>query len=565
MSQLPNVNLAHYYDYEELCSALRTLASAASALCRIYPIGTTHEGREIPLLEITNFSAGDPGEKPGYYVESCTHAEEFCGINMVLGLVQHLLDSYGREEDITDLLNHVVFYIVPCVNPDGVDTVMKTGHPGVGNGKYPIDARQPLPGLYPCDINGDHIVAQMRVPDPDGEWKISEKDPRLMVVRKPYETKGQFYRMYPEGLIRGEVAGFEIPKPRDVNLNRNYPAHWQPEGMQYGACELPLSEPETRAVASFITAHPNIAGMMSYHTNAGAILRPFGSKGDDAYLGADLALFNTLGAMGTEELGYTVMSTFGGFTPDKSRVRGGTLSDWAFDFMGIPVFCLELWNVYDAAGTPRPKDFHFSAKNEDTDLAVLQWADKEMGPSAYLDWAPFDHPQLGRVEIGGWNRIRVERNPPEKYLPGFAEKVASFTTKLSKTLPRLTIHNASLTRLADGLYKVSAIVHNAGYLPTYLSAQAIAVHADSPVQLSLTAKSGDFSVECCSHPYHVGHLEGRFGRDAEWSHDRNMWEPTERKAEWVIRSDSAELVLELTASSPRCGTVRETMTLQESL
>lgn len=70
--------------------------------------------------------------------------------------------------------------------------------------------------------------------------------------------------------------------PMDVNLNRNYPVNWQPEELQYGACELPLSEPETRAVAEFITAHPNVAGVLSFHTNAGAIMRPSGGRATSA-------------------------------------------------------------------------------------------------------------------------------------------------------------------------------------------------------------------------------------------------------------------------------------------
>ena len=560
MPSVPNVKIDYYYDYVELCKALHNLAGSAPGLCRMHSIGTTHEGRDIPVLEITDFNSGVPEEKPGYYVEACTHAEEFCGTNIALNLIKTLLGSFGEREDITLLLKNVIFYIVPRVNPDGVDTVMKTGYPGVSNGKYPIDERQTLPGLYPTDLDGNHIVAQMRIPDPDGEWKVSKKDPRLMIIREPYETEGQFYRMYPEGLIRGDTAGFDIPLTKDVNLNRNYPAGWMPEGMQYGACELPLSEPETNSVAHFIVAHPNIAGVISYHTNAGSILRPFSNKSDDCFLGSDLAIYNALGNMGTKLLGYNFMSTYGGFTPDKTKMRGGTLNDWTFEFMGIPALCLELWNVYDAAGTPRPKNYHFSAKDEDTDYAVLQWADREMGPSAYLDWKPFDHPQLGRVEIGGWTRIWVERNPPEKYLPDFADKATVYTLRLAEALPRLTIQSAKAEKLAEDLYKVSIVVRNSGYLPTYLTTQAKSVHADSPIKIFLLPQSGSFEVECCDHPIDIGHLEGRFGRDAEWSHDRNQWYPTERRAEWVIRTNDCK-ALDFTASSPRCGAVHTTILL----
>ena len=567
MSRIQDIRIDYYYDYEELMEVLKEMAAEASGLCRLSSVGTTHEGREIALLEITDYSTGTPEEKPGYYAEACTHSEEFCGTNAALSLAKNLLCSYGQDEDMTQLLKDTVFYIIPRLNPDGVETILKTGLQGVSNGKYPMEERQPLPGLRPKDINGDRVVAQMRIPDPDGEWKVSEKDPRLMVLRKPYEKQGTFYRIYPEGIIQGDTVGFEIPMPKDVNLNRNYPANWLPESLQYGACELPLSEPETRAVAYFIHNHPNIAGVISYHTNAGAIMRPFSGKSDDHFLGADLSMYNALGAMGKEDLGYEVMSTFGGFTPDKSRVRGGTLSDLTFELWGIPSFMLELWNVYDAAGTERPKEFHFAAKDEEKELAILKWADKVMGKKAYLDWEPVDHPQLGKVEVGGWNRIYVERNPPESYLEELSGAAASFTIKLAKALPKLVIREASVTPLAENIYKVSAVIRNSGYLPTYLSSQAVDVNAAAPVKVKLEGVNGDIHIECCTDRGNIGHLEGRFGRDAEWSHDRAMWKPNEKKVEWNLRADTNKsrggeaLPLRITASTDRCGTVRREISL----
>ncbi len=563
MERVSEIAIDYYYDYAELETALKAMAEENPKLCRLQSIGKTYEGRNVYLLEITDFDQGLPEEKPGYYAEACTHAEEFCGTNAALLLAKELLLAYGRDGEMTQLLKDVVFYIVPRVNPDGVDRVMKTGLIGVANGKYSPEEYQPFPGLCPADLNGDGIVAQMRVEDPDGEWKVSEKDPRLMVLRKPDEQQGTFYRMYPEGIIQGDSVGFPIPRTRDVNLNRNYPVNWLPENLQYGACEFPLSEPETRAVAHFIYSHPNIAGVISYHTNAGAIMRPFSGKGDENFLGADLALYNYLGAMGKEDLGYEVMSTFGGFTPDKSRVRGGTLSDWTFEMLGIPSFMLELWNVYDAAGTERPKEFHFAAKDEDKDLAILQWADKAMGEKAYVPWTKVSHPQLGTVEVGGWNWIYVERNPPESYLEDLAGKAASFTIKLAKALPKLAVRKLYAEQLADTIYKVGAVIRNSGYLPTYLTSQAMEVKAAKPVRVDLKAPGGNVDIVCCTDRGNIGHLAGRFGRDAEWSRDRAMWSPTEKRIEWIIRAKDPDIVLEVEASSPRCGTARGKVTLSD--
>ena len=66
MPSVPNVKIDYYYDYVELCKALHNLAGSAPGLCRMHSIGTTHEGRDIPVLEITDFNSGVPEEKPGY-------------------------------------------------------------------------------------------------------------------------------------------------------------------------------------------------------------------------------------------------------------------------------------------------------------------------------------------------------------------------------------------------------------------------------------------------------------------------------------------------------------------
>jgi hypothetical protein len=68
------------------------------------------------------------------------------------------------------------------------------------------------------------LIVQMRIEDPAGEWTVSPHDPRLMILRTPGEVGGgPYYRLYREGIIRGDWDGvnFEIEHPRDGNLNRN--------------------------------------------------------------------------------------------------------------------------------------------------------------------------------------------------------------------------------------------------------------------------------------------------------------------------------------------------------
>ena len=63
------------------------------------------------------------------------------------------------------------------------------------------------------------------------------------------------------------------------DMNRNWAYDWQPNYVQYGAKDYPFSQPETRAVAEFVLAHPNIAAAQSYHNSGGMILRGPGREG----------------------------------------------------------------------------------------------------------------------------------------------------------------------------------------------------------------------------------------------------------------------------------------------
>lgn len=555
-SKLTKPDFNHYFDYEEVKSCLNGFAAAAPSLCRLYSIGATHRKRDILLLEVTDFSTGPSCDKSGVYVDACTHSEEICGTNAALYLAWRLLDGCENDSGIKELLGHVVFYIIPRLNPDGVEYVLKLNFPGNGNGRYLPEEFQSGDGLHFFDINNDGHIAQMRIIDPDGEWKASDKDPRLMTLRQPYDNVGPFYRMYPEGYIEGDAVGFEIPISRSGNLNRNYPGKWKPEGLQYGGAELPLCEPETNSVAQFIASHPNIAGVISLHTNAAAIMRPFFSQGDENYVGRDLSLFNALGGMGTEELGYPVLSFYEHLTPDKSKARTGALCDWTFDFLGIPSFLVEFWSVYDAAGAERPENFHFGAPSEQTEYDVMRWADREIGPDGYLPWKPFNHPQLGSVEIGGRNRIWVERNPPSSYLEQLSARGSGFILKFARALPFFTFRNLSVSKLAPDIYKVSVATGNSGFMSTNLTDQAVSVNAAPPPSIAVAADDADAEVICASHDGFIPHLAGRFEKAAE----SDLGLPARNRSEcsscWIIRTAADNPVFSVTVSCDRVGKAR---------
>ncbi|MGE5654369.1 MAG: M14 family zinc carboxypeptidase, partial [Bacillota bacterium] len=193
-------NPAHYCTYAEILDLLKQWNEAFPELTRVYPIGKTYEGREIMLIEITNHATGCADDKPAYYIDANFHAGEVTGSAVALYTVHYLLENYGQVEEITELLDHKTFYIVPRVSIDGGEMYLHTPYILRSSTRlFPFEEDQD--GLHSEDVNGDGWITQMRVQDEHGDWKVSDKDPRLMVKRGPDERGGVYYRVYPEGKI----------------------------------------------------------------------------------------------------------------------------------------------------------------------------------------------------------------------------------------------------------------------------------------------------------------------------------------------------------------------------
>lgn len=541
----------HYYDYEGLTEQLHALAAAYPKLAKLRSIGESFQGREVWLMEITNPDTGPATSKPGYYLDAQIHAEEHTTSAVALYAIHKLLTDYGSDEEVTRLVDQQVFYILPRLNPDGAELSLQAPYyPWCGNGRY-LPGQDRTTGLKTEDVDGDGYIVSMRVRDPLGEWKKSERDDRVMVQRQPGEEGGEYYRLYPEGFIEDyDGAHVEIEKPFDGNLNRNFPANWDAE--EYGAGEFPLSEPEAAALARFILDHPNIAGMNSYHTHGGIILRPSMTQPDASMSAKDLALYSALGKVGTELTGYPTISIYEEFTPDKSKPRRGGLMDWTYEKMGIPSFATEVWDVESAAGVEKVAHYNLHPRTEEAQHQVFNWVLENLGDHGFRPWRSFQHPQLGEVEVGGMNSIWVYRNPPPAMLEKVCRDNVAFNLKHAAAAPRVQIDEVSVTALGSDIYKVRAVVANHGYLPTNLSDVAIQRQAAKPASVELELDGAELLMNPRS--VELGHLAGRNERQFPWSPWGPKWAANAKVTEWLVRvPDTASARITAVASSEKGG------------
>jgi hypothetical protein len=398
----------------------------------------------------------------------------------------------------------------------------------------------------------------MRVPDTKGEWKKDDVDPAIMVQREPGEEGGEYFRLYPEGMIRNyDGVHVHIEMQEDGNMNRNFPTNWTPQ--EYGAGDYPFSEPETAGMCKVILDHPNITGMCAYHTHGGIILRPSMLRVDSEMSAPDLSLYKALGEVGERLTGYPIISVYEEFTPDKTKARHGTLTDWTYEEMGIISFGTELWDLERTAGVPKEGYYNLGPRDAATQRLVHNWVVDNVGDHGFRPWEAFDHPQLGPIEIGGMVYIWSYRNPPGKLLEEICHNNVMFNLKHAAAAPKISVDSVTVEALGSNMHRVTAVVSNHGFLPTNLSDVAIQNGVAKQVTISLDCEG----AELLMNPPEVklGNLAGRNERGYAYSNWGQQWSPVTKKVEWLVRADKNDARITVTAVSEKGGTCRRLLSL----
>jgi murein tripeptide amidase MpaA len=560
---MPAIPFDRFVRHDELTGLVRALAREHPHLVAIETIGKSHEGRDIFVLAVTNAATGPASEKPAFWVDGNIHSTEVAASAAALYFLNTLVTHYGVDDEVTRALDTRAFYVCPRINPDGAEWALADKPKWVRSSTrpYPYDEEQPE-GLVVEDIDGDGRILQMRIEDANGLWKAHPQAPQLMVRREPTEVGGRYYRILPEGRY-DDYDGFTltIKRPRQrLDLNRNFPASWRQEFEQQGAGPYPTSEPEIRAIVDFIVNHPNITAATTFHTWSGVLLRPFEHQPDEDMDAEDLWFYQRTGRKGTELTGYPAISVFHEFRYHPKSVIGGTF-DWIYEHLGAFSWVVEIWSPMREAGIADYKFIDWFRDHPiDDDLKLYRWNEEKLGGAAHRAWRPFDHPQLGKVEIGGWDRFHAFGNPP---LPLLEREIAKFPRWLlwqALCSPKLELVHAGASAVGDGTWKITLVLQNTGWLPTYVSKRALARKTVRGIVAELTVPQGARLVAGKARD-DVGQLEGKAYKHTGVSFwpDYNVTDDR-MKLEWVVQANAGEKVA-ITARHERAGTVRANVTL----
>ena len=333
-----------YYQLEEITSALRALNAAYPELTTLEEVGKSDEGRSLYAMTVNNPKTGKPLDKPGVYVDGNIHGNEIQGGDISLYLLDYVLGNYGRNSEITELVDRICLYVVPVVNVDGRYHFMNDANTPSSSRSLRIPTDDDRDGLvdedFPDDIDGDGNICQMRIKDPFGRLKTDPEDPRLMIPAKPDE-KGEWTELGDEGIDNDGDGLVNEDSEGYVDPNRNWGFDWAPPYVQNGSGEYPFSGTGMKALAEWILTKPNICLGWSFHNSGGMYLRGPGRKGLGEYPAQDLAVYDYIGKQAERITpGYRYLITW----KDLYSVQGDSV-EWLTAIMGVYGYVAEVFQV----------------------------------------------------------------------------------------------------------------------------------------------------------------------------------------------------------------------------
>lgn len=576
------VDWAEHHDHEAVSDLVHRWAEAYPRLVSVESIGKSVQGRDLWLLTLTNQATGPAYEKPAVWIDAHSDGGEVLSREVALYLIGYLLDNSG-DPRIARILDTRTLYIEPNANPDPGEQVTRPPEAGVFQGISRTGYLYPWDGDGdgtadedpPEDIDGDGLTLAMRQLDPHGDWRAHPRDPRLLVRRGPQDgpDDGPYYRAYEaEGIDNDGDGRINEDWLGGFDSNRMYPVNWRMDWAQEGAPPYPLFTPEPKAIVDALLARPNVGALVSLHTSGvfpgGTLWQAPASRFPTEFSRYDVGyLYPTFGAK-YEEVMRRAEYPYSRATAANVREREprgeipATLIDWGFINHGMLAWTPEIW----ARGA-----FDYDGDGSVSPLETMRWNEEEWGGRLFVPWKPFEHPQLGPVEIGGWrNDFDAHGITPPEGFRYRSEQILPWFLFVLEATPLLVLDDVRAEQLSEGLYRVTAVVRNDGFLDTPVTERAASLHArrnvetDVPTWIPLAggvvASAAVEGGEVVSEArLEVGHLKGRNDGDRFRSDVSRRWSK-EARVGWVVKGVPGARVT-ISVGAPRAGVARREVAL----
>ena len=446
-----------YHDYASATELLKQLAAAHPDRAKLSSLGKSYGGREMWVLTITNFKKGDDASKPAFWLDGGIHANEIQATEACLYTAWYLLECYGENEFITDLVDSRTFYILAMMSPDSRDAHMhrpnSTHSPRTGQRPVDDDRDGLVDEDGPDDLDGDGHITQMRIRDPNGRFRSHKDFPDLMVLAGPDE-EGEYRLLGTEGFDNDGDGRINEDGDGYYDPNRNWAWNWQPDYVQGGAGEYPFfgvgrpdggrfhrrpSQYRGRPVVSQLRRNdPPRAGREGRTSTR----RPT-SPSSTCWPRRERRFFPTTN---------TRRSPRTSIRPTAANSTGSTS---AAGFSALPTRCLRLRTTSERS----PKASSEIAKTSTRSIAICLLG------QGLVPWHEVEHPRYGKIEVGGFKK-QWQRQPPSFLLEEECHRNMAFVLYHASQLPSIEIGDINVKPLAGNLYEVTAVIRNKTHTPT---------------------------------------------------------------------------------------------------
>ncbi|MFC1708203.1 peptidase M14, partial [Planctomycetota bacterium] len=171
---------------------------------------------------------------------------------------------------------------------------------------------------------------------------------------------------------------------------------------------------------------------------------------------ADMQVFDSIARRGAVMLpGYRYLEVGNGLY----EVFGGEF-DWLYRMQGVITFTNELFTSFNL--------FRKSSRGRSGQEELHAFDRLLLFGEGMIEWKEVDHPQHGKVEVGGITKQWL-RQPPSFLLEEECHRNMAFTLYHADQMPRIEVESITVRPLSDALCEVTAVIANQKLTPTRLA------------------------------------------------------------------------------------------------
>lgn len=150
--------LVDYPSSKEVAQKLQALAKKYPKIMKLIKIGESVKGNDLLVMKISNNPEVDQ-VKPEFKYISSMHGDEITGRELTVMLIDEIGEKYGKDSEITELVDSTEIFIMPSMNPDGSDLKQRANAKWIDlNRNFPDITRDRESSTAGRQIENQHVM-----------------------------------------------------------------------------------------------------------------------------------------------------------------------------------------------------------------------------------------------------------------------------------------------------------------------------------------------------------------------------------------------------------------------